>query len=206
MLRRLRDKAGGSSADLPEPAERQRLMEGVQQRFPQEHALKDGRSVTVRLMNMRDEVAFLRFTRALPPDDLLYEQEDITSSVAMDELFRHIRRAEAAILLAFEADAIVGYASLRHSEIQWTRHLGEIRMVVAPDARGTGLGRLLAGTVSDVAKEIGLQELSARMVGEQGAAQATFVALGFEAVATLPRSAIDTQGEKHDLVVMMLSL
>lgn len=45
-------------------------------------------------------------------------------------------------VLAEEGGKLLGYGSLHHGQTRWTRHLGEIRLLVAPGQRGRGVGRL----------------------------------------------------------------
>ncbi len=191
---------------MPTIAERVRRSEQLLARYPQQRELRGGRSVELRLMSIRDEIRFLTFARSLPVDDLLYEQRDITDEHVVEEWLRNIRRGQALTVLVYDGDNIVGYASLEHSQSTWTQHRGEIRMVIAPSARGQGLGRILAREVFTLAEELGLSQLTAQMVSTQTTAQNVFKELGFEPVAVLPGFAVDQQSEEHDLIVMLHDL
>src|SRR5207249_5998791 len=50
---------------------------------------------------------------------------------------------------------------------QWTRHLGEIVLLLSPDYRSIGLGSLLANELFSIARELGLRKIVARMASEQ---------------------------------------
>lgn len=188
---------------MPTLTERVRRSEELIGRYPQERQLRDGRTIELRLMSVRDEVKFLAFARALPMDDLLYEQRDITDEHVVEEWLRSIRRGQALTVLAYDNERILGEASLEHSQSTWTEHRGEIRVVIATAARGRGLGGILTREIFDLAKELGLQQLTAQMIENQTNAQAVFRGLGFEPVAVLPGFAVDQNRKEHDLIVMM---
>jgi GNAT superfamily N-acetyltransferase len=60
-----------------------------------------------------------------------------------------------------------GHGSLLRTEQIWSRHLGEIILLIAPEFRGKGLGSILANEIFDKAHEIGLMKVVARMASEQ---------------------------------------
>ncbi len=187
-------------------ADRVRQGEEQMARYPLQRDLRDGGAIELRLMSIRDEVRFLTFARSLPVDDLLFEQRDITDEHVVEEWLRSIRRGQALTVLAYNGDAIVGEASLEHSQSTWNQHRGEIRIVISPSQRGKGLGGVLAREVFALAKELGLQQLTAQMVESQATAQSVFRGLGFEPVAVLPGFAVDQKGAEHDIIVMLHDL
>jgi L-amino acid N-acyltransferase YncA len=161
-----------------------------------------GTSVTLRLMQRDDLDNALRFARELPEDDLMFLTIDITDAEAMKQYFRAIESGQAMTVLAEADGRFVGYGSLECSQPRWTRHLGEIRLLVGPTMRGKGLGRVLASEVFQLAQEKGLQKLVARMAVEQQGARQVFEKLGFSAEALLTDFVMDRQGRTHDLIVM----
>ena len=186
--------------------DRVRRNEELIAQYPLQRELRDGGTIELRLMSIRDEVRFLAFARSLPLDDLLYEQRDITDEHVVEEWLRNIRRGQALTVLAYNGDKVVGEASLEHSQSTWNQHRGEIRIVISPGARGQGLGRVLTREVFALAKELKLQQLTAQMVESQNTAQSVFKELGFEPVAVLPGFAVDQKGAEHDIIVMMHDL
>ena len=89
---------------------------------------------------------------------------------------------------------------------RWTRHIGEIRINVHRDYRGTGVGGLLAGEMRHVAPAFGVRKLSAQMTVDQEGARTVFERLGFRYQATLEGWVIDREGKERDLVVMSCDL
>jgi L-amino acid N-acyltransferase YncA len=127
---------------------------------------------------------------------------DITSPEAMEQYFRGVESDRAMTVLAEIDGRFVGYGSLTFNQLHWTRHLGEIRLLVGPEMRGKGLGKILAGEVLSLANERGLQKVVARMATEQRGAVQVFERLGFRAEALLADFVMDRTGRTHDLIVM----
>ena len=88
------------------------------------------------------------------------------------------------------------------SASQWTRHLGEIRLLVGPQDRGNGLGGELARQIFALARQQELMKLMVRMMSSQQDAQALFHHLDFIPEALLNDWTIDREGRTHDLIIM----
>jgi ribosomal protein S18 acetylase RimI-like enzyme len=86
--------------------------------------------------------------------------------------------------------------------VSWQRHLGEIRIQTSTKYRSHGLGKILAGEVFNIAREIGLSRLSVQMTTDQRGGIATFEGLGFQREAVLQDYVIDRNGRTRDLLVM----
>lgn len=168
---------------------------------PRTTALSDLR-VTLRRMERRDRDALLAFTRSLPEGDLLFLRLDVTRPEVIDAWIRNIEEGRTATLLAEKDRRIVGYCSLHHNELLWTRHLGEMRLLVGPDHRGKGIGRELAHQVFSIARNLGLQKVVAQMMSSQRSAQNLFHDLGFIPEALLHDWVIDRNARTHDLILM----
>lgn len=158
--------------------------------------------VTFRYMTGADRDDVLAFTRTLPEQDLLFLRMDITQEDVVDAWVRNIETEKTVTLLAEAAGSLVGYCSLHHSEILWTRHLGEIRLLVGSASRGAGIGGALAHRVFELAGQLHLQKLVVQMMSSQQDAQTLFHHLGFIPEAMLHDWAIDRNGRTHDLIVM----
>ncbi len=160
------------------------------------------KQITFRLFGRDDKDAALKFALELPEEDLLFLTFDITEPTAMEEWVKSIERGQAVTVLAEINSRFVGYGSLSYNQLQWTRHLGEIRLMVSRDQRGLGLGKLLVNEVFVIAQELGLQKLVAQMAAEQQGAIQVFEHLDFKAEALLPDHVIDRADRTHDLIIM----
>lgn len=163
-----------------------------------------GKQIVLRLMETSDRDALLDFARELPPDDLLFLSVDITEPEAVEAWSRDLKTNRVVTILAESAadGQLLGHGTLIRNDLTWTRHLGEIQLLVSREARGIGLGNLLASEIFSVAGERGVQKIVVRMAAEQKGAIAVFERLGFIAEALLADFVIDRDDRTHDLIVM----
>jgi RimJ/RimL family protein N-acetyltransferase len=159
-------------------------------------------TVTFRRMEPPDRDAFLRFMRAQPEDDLFFLLVDVTSPAGLEQWMYDLENSRNTTLLAEENGQLVGYASVHHGQTRWTRHLGEIRLMVASGWRGRGLGQMLSREAFAIAHALGLQRTVVRVASGQKGARRLFERLGFQMEALLPDWVIDRQGRTQDLVLM----
>lgn len=173
----------------------------LQRTYPQELTLA-GTPFTLRLMGPDDRDTMLAFAQGLPPDDLLFLRLDIATPEGVDEWVRNIDAGRTITVLAEQAGAVAGYASVHHNAVLWNRHVGEIRVIVGTDFRRHGLGRRLTDEVFALARSIGLRKITAQMTPDQKGARATFERLGFRPEALLADYVIDRDGHTRDLLIM----
>jgi RimJ/RimL family protein N-acetyltransferase len=166
----------------------------------------DGKTHTLRLMTNQDREAMLKFARSLPENDLLFLAIDITEADAVDNWIENIEKRRLHTILVECEGKLVGHGSLIHEEQVWTRHLGGMILLLAPETRGKGLGNILAGELFGYAEEIGLRKVMARMASEQKGAIQVFEKLGFKAEALLTDCVIDRKDRTHDLIIMSYDL
>jgi len=143
--------------------------------------------------------ALLRFFEALPEGDRTFIKEEVTDP----ETVRSWASGPAAggRWVAEEDGEVTGYVAVRPLS-GWSDHVGEVRLVVAPSRRGSGLGRDLARRALVEAVDAGLSKLVVEIVAEQGSALALFTGLGFTGEALLTDHIRDRNGELHDLMVL----
>ena len=173
----------------------------IGQGYPHQVELGAGHLVELRLMGSDDIDAVLAFARTLKPEDLMFLQVNITEREVVQHWVEAVVTGRTITVLAVADGQVVGEASLHHRATSWTRHLGEIRLQISPSARGKGLARVLANEVDAIAKQLGLQLLTARMTLDQSAAQAVFRHLGFQREAVLWDYVITPDGKTRNLLV-----
>lgn len=162
----------------------------------------DDLHVTFRPMTPGDKDSILTFARALPEDELHFLRTDITRPEVIDAWLREINEGHTVTIVAEVEGRIVAYCSLHHSESLWTRHLGEILLLVGNECRGVGLGGRLARQILELAKRFDLQKLVVQMMSTQRDAQHLFHHLGFIPEAMLHDWVIDRSGRTHNLIMM----
>jgi L-amino acid N-acyltransferase YncA len=143
--------------------------------------------------------ALLRFFAALPEGDLTFIKEDVTDAGTVRSWTSG--PASGSRWVAVEDGEVTGYVAVRPLP-GWSDHVGEVRLVVSPPHRGTGLGRELARRALVEAVGAGLSKLVVEIVAEQGAALALFTELGFTGEALLTDHIRDRSGQLRDLMVL----
>lgn len=160
------------------------------------------KEIRIRMMSPNDSTELLAFGRALSERDLLFLSFDITRAEVVEAWSKHIEEGRTFTVMAEVGSKLIGHGTLYLSELTWTRHIGEILLLINPEYRGGGLGHILANEVFSIAQEMNLQKVIARMAADQKGALQVFERLGFKAEALLADFVIDREDRTHDLVVM----
>jgi len=170
--------------------------------YPKEISLKDGSGVVLRPMVKEDESALLAFFQGLSEGDRLYLRDDVTDPEVVSDWAKRLDYNRVLPILAVEGDNIVGNATLHRNPHSWMRHVGSIRLVVSLAYREKGLARVMAAEIFQNAVTAGLDKLMAEMTTDQSGARRVFARLGFREEAILKDHVIDTDGVKHDMLLM----
>jgi L-amino acid N-acyltransferase YncA len=170
--------------------------------FPRTIELRRGGTATLRLLVPPDRDLLLAFAQTLPEHDTLFLRVDITDPTVIDDWLRNIERGMTVTVCAEDGEGIAGYSSLHFSNAQWSRHVGELRVITGPRLRGSGLGRTLTEAAFAIALDRGIEKMVAQMTVDQKQAIAIFEHLGFQAEALLRDQVKDREGKKHDLLVL----
>ncbi|HLC28564.1 MAG TPA: GNAT family N-acetyltransferase [Dehalococcoidia bacterium] len=162
----------------------------------------DGVRLTFRLMEPSDREAILEFARSLPNDDLIFLRTDITEPKTVDAWINYLKAGRTITVVADDGGKLAGYASIHLNDALWTRHVGELRVLVGRDHRGIGLGKRLTNEAFAIAKDLGLRKITAQMPTEQRGARGVFERLGFRPEALLADHVMSRDGQTHDLLIM----
>lgn len=173
----------------------------IEERYPRTVATSRG-EVLVSAMAGSDEADLLEFARALPVHDLLFLRRDITQPKVMSAWAAELEAGSIVSLIAREAGAVVGCTAVVRDQLSWSPHVGELRVLVSPEARDCGLGRALIQESFLIALDLELEKLVAQMTVDQTKAMAVFEDMGFRAEALLKEHVRGPDGRKHDLVVL----
>lgn len=160
-------------------------------------------AVQIDRMQSSDRGALERFVAELDPRDLLFLPRDITHPKVIDAWMRALDTGNIASLVVRSEDGtMLGCSSIYTDTLSWSRHVGELRVLIGPGARGRGLGRALIQECFVQALELGLKKLVAQMTTDETSAIAVFEDLGFHAEALLRGHVADREDGLHDLVVL----
>jgi L-amino acid N-acyltransferase YncA len=153
-------------------------------------------------MEPSDRDALLAFARSLPNDDLIFLRTDITEPKTVDAWMSYIKSGRTISVVAEADGKLAGYASIHLNDALWTRHVGELRVLVGREQRGIGLGKRLTNEAFSIAKDLGLKKITAQMPTEQRGARQVFERLGFRPEALLADHVMSRDGQTHDLLIM----
>lgn len=139
------------------------------------------------------------FFDRLPERDVTFIKEDVRDPAVAEGWVRSPGAARHSVALASDrVDGLVRLVPLTG----WSSHVGSLRVVVAPSARGRGLGEALTGRALREAAKMGLAKLVVEVVAEQEDAVQMFVRLGFRSEALLTSYIRDRAGRLQDLLLL----
>jgi len=159
-------------------------------------------SHTIRRFRPDDRDKVIAFARGLPEHDLLFLSRDVREPRVVAAWLDAIESGEIDSLIAEDGGDIVATAALVHDPLGWSAHVGEVRLLVAPGRRGSGLGSDLLQGIFMIARDRGLAKLTARMTVDQTGSIALFEGVGFRAEAMLKDQVRGTDGRCHDLAIL----
>ncbi len=159
-------------------------------------------SHAIRRFRPGDAEAMTAFARGLPEHDLLFLSRDVREPRVVEAWLAAMEAGEIDSVIAEDDGAIVATAALVRDPLSWSAHVGEVRLLVAPDRRGAGLGSDLLQSLFMIARERGLTKLMARMTVDQTGSIALFEGVGFRAEAMLRNQVRGTDGQDHDLAIL----
>jgi len=138
------------------------------------------------------------FFRRVPESDHNSFAEDVLAPGAVESWLQDTRGRRA---VALDGDRVVGYLAVLPL-VGWSSHVGNLRVVVDPQARGKGVGRQLARKGLLTSLEMELTKTVVEVVVDAVPAIGMFEAIGFEPEALLRDHVCDKSGELRDLVVL----
>ena len=142
------------------------------------------------------------FFARIPESDRTFFREDVLDHATLTAWMED-RRNRRSVALA--GDEVVGYLGVLPG-VGWSAHVGELRIVVDPGRRRSGIGQLLARRGLLESLELGLTKVVVEIVADQEALLSMFHSLGFEAEGLLRGHVKTAEGELHDLLVLAHSV
>ncbi len=139
--------------------------------------------VEIHRVTEADTAALRAFFEQLPEEDQTFFRDDVTSPGVI-ESWLGAGAGSCRVEVAAEDGAVIGYVGVM-ARIGWSSHVGDLRLVVDPNRRRSGLGRALArrGLLDGI--DLELSKIVVEVVAEQEPAIALFRGLGFEVEALL---------------------
>lgn len=138
------------------------------------------------------------FFRRVPDGDRTFVKEPVADRRAVEAWAEDERALRS---LARAGDDVVGYVGVLPG-VGWSRHVGELRLVVDPAVRRQGIGQRLARHALRIALDASLTKVVVEVVATQDSTIALFTGLGFRAEALLEDHVQDPAGRFSDLIVL----
>jgi RimJ/RimL family protein N-acetyltransferase len=164
--------------------------------------MKDGTEVTIRRLGANDIDRLMEFYESLPEDDRKYLKFDVTDRKVVAKRLRRVEGGDDIRIAAVHGGVIVASGALELSGESWSKHQGEIRVIIARPFQHRGLGTIMIRELYFIAVQNNIETIIARMMRPQVGAQKVFRRLGFRDEMMLPDFVKDLRGGSQDLIVM----
>jgi len=175
--------------------------------YPKQIALRDGRSVTLRMLQATDEARLMEFFAGLPRGSTQFLKHDVHDPEVVRRFVAHIDPQSIWPIVAVTPEGnIVADATLHTVSRGWRRHVGEVRGVVAESYRRQGLATALVRELVEHAGSRHLRKLKAEILDTQTGAFKVFQRMGFKEEARLRQHAMDLDGQLHDILILTNSV
>jgi ribosomal protein S18 acetylase RimI-like enzyme len=135
--------------------------------------------------------------RSVPEGELTFVKEDTSDPAAIAGWVS----SPGQRWLAVDGVDVLGFAAVLPLT-GWSDHVGDVRLVVGPASRGSGVGTALARHALTSAVTSGLTKLVVELPAEQVHSIDMFSRLGFTGEALLRDHIRDGDGQLHDLVML----
>lgn len=174
--------------------------------YPKKVILRDGAVLTLRPMTRDDEHGVSLFFSSLPEEARRYLRSDVTDRKIIARWMRELNYEKTLPIIAEHEGKIVATTTLHRQTFGWGRHVGEVRIVIAPAFQGRGLGGMLVSEICRIAAESGLKKLVARIVTARADVIAAFEKSGFSRIAVLEKYVKDIHQNYADIEIMVKEL
>jgi len=171
--------------------------------YPKTVTLKDGTRIVIRPLAADDFEPLLAFFKSLTDEDRVFLRHDVTDPAVVRKWTQEIDLARVIPLVAFDGDELVGNGSLHFVQHEWTRHVGQIRLITARSHRNRGLGGLMTRELVALAEHRNLEKLQASVIEDNVGAVRMCEALGFKMVAVLEGMVKDRSWRNRNLAIMV---
>ncbi len=139
-----------------------------------------------------------KFAARIPPGERAFIDRSLLSQVSVASW---TQRTGARRTGAFIGDEMVAILTV-NPQPGWMSTVGELRLVVLPEARGKGVATALADRALVVAQEMELAKLYVELLESLTRIIAMFTAIGFVREATLRNHVVDGDGHPGNLCIL----
>ena len=137
-------------------------MNELDERYPRQISLKDG-DASLDLLVDPSAQEIMDFAAALPSADLLFLNRNIQVPKVLDAWRESIAEGDIVSIVAKRGSKVLGTTAVVQDRLSWSAHVGEMRILILPEARDTGLGREMIQESFLIGLSLGLEKLTVRM-------------------------------------------
>ena len=159
---------------------------------------RDDVTVDIKPLTFDHRAQAEAFASRIPADERGFLDRTLLTQVSVASW---TQATPARRLGAFIDDALVGLITIE-PHTGWSDHVADFRLVVAPEARGQGVGRALVEAGVALGADLGLRKLTVEVMADRTGPIEMFEAFGFEREAVLRQQVHDASGALHDLAVL----
>jgi RimJ/RimL family protein N-acetyltransferase len=167
--------------------------------------LADGARILLRPLTTADGEALVKLYAAAQPEDVRPLRDDVTNSEVVRTWIQDLDYARVLPLLALLNERVVGNATL-HRRTSPYQHVGEVRIFLAKDFRGRGLGTDMLKTLIEMSRKEGLHWLQAEVFASQPKVIRAFEGLGFKRQCVFEDYFMLADGQTEDVVILLMRL
>ena len=120
----------------------------LEDRYPRAISLKDG-DAELELLLDPSAADVHDFAAVLPDTDLLFLSRNLQEPKVLNAWRESIAHGDIVSVGAKRDKKVLGTTAVVMDKMSWSAHVGELRILILPEARETGLGRVDTGEFFD---------------------------------------------------------
>lgn len=167
--------------------------------------LNNGRRVLLRPLLAEDEQRLFALFEQASVEDTRFLKDEVKNAATVHRWIENLNYDRVMPLVAYCDERLVGDVAL-YRGLKSVRHVGEIRIFLAGDFRGVGLGSQMILEMCEVAKRVGIEFLRAEVILDHVKVIKAFRHLDFELKCTLDDYFMRRDGVTHDIALMIKRL
>ncbi len=167
--------------------------------------LNNGKRVLLRPLLEEDHKLLFDLFHDASEEDTRFLKDEVKKPLTVERWIANLDYDRVMPLVAYCDGRIVGDCAL-YRGTKTIRHIGEIRIFLAQDFRGVGLGSRMILETAEVAKKVDLHFLKAEVILDHVKVVRAFRRLGFDLRCTLDDYFMRRDGVTHDIALMMKRL
>lgn len=167
--------------------------------------LNNGKRVLLRPLLEEDQERLYKLFAEASEDDTKFLKDDVKQPETVGRWIGNLDYERVMPLVAYCDDRLVGDVAV-YRGTKTVRHVGEIRIFLAQDFRGVGLGSKMLQEMFEVAKKADLAFLRAEVILDHVKVVKAFRRLGFDLRCTLDDYFMRRDGVTHDIALMVKRL